>query len=62
MKPTSAEELVGPPPHNLDQKLALKNFLGKTQDKAKKLCQNSAVTEDCTYMAPALLATICQRL
>jgi hypothetical protein len=53
MKPPSANELVGPPPHGLDEKWALKNFLGKTQEEAKEMCRNSAVTEDFTYMAPA---------
>jgi hypothetical protein len=52
MKPPSANELVGPPPHGLDQKWALKNFLGKTREEARDLCrQSSAVTEDFTYMA-----------
>ena len=53
MNPPSANELVGAPPHGLDHKWALKNFLGKTQQEARELCKNSAVTEDFTYMAPA---------
>ena len=52
MTPPTANELVGPPPHGLDQKWALNNFLGKTQDDAQRMCRNSAVTEDFTYMAP----------
>src|SRR5262245_45941503 len=51
MNPPGANELVGPPPHSLDQKWALKNFLGKTQHEAVELCKNSAVTEDFTYMS-----------
>jgi hypothetical protein len=54
MKPPSANELVGPPPHSLDAKWALKNFLGKTQDEGLEMCRgNSSVTEDFTYMAAA---------
>jgi hypothetical protein len=53
MSPPSANELVGPPPHSLDQKWALKNFLGKTQEQAVDMCKSSAVTEDFTYMASA---------
>ena len=52
MKPPNASELVGPPPHGLDEAWALKNFLGKTQEQALELCKNSAVTEDFAYMAP----------
>lgn len=52
MRPPTANELVGPPPHGLDEKWALKNFLGKTQKEAQEMCRkNSAVTEDFTYMA-----------
>jgi len=51
MKPPTAKELVGPPPHGLDEKWALKNFLGKTQAEAKEMCRSAAVTEDFTYMA-----------
>lgn len=54
MKTPTANELVGPPPHGLDEKWALKNFLGKTQEEARETCRkSSAVTEDFTYMAPA---------
>jgi hypothetical protein len=53
MNPPTADELVGPPPHGLDEKCAPKNFLGKTQIEARKMCQSAAVTEDFTYMAPA---------
>jgi hypothetical protein len=53
MKPPTANELVGPPPHGLDEMWALKNFLGKTQEQAIELCKKSAVTEDFTYMASA---------
>ncbi len=53
MKPPTANELVGPPPHGLDEKWALKNFLGKTQEQAVEMCKSSAVTEDFTYMASA---------
>ena len=53
MNPPSANELVGPPPHGLDEKWALKNFLGKTREQAREMCKNSAVTEDFTYMASA---------
>src|SRR5688572_4998142 len=53
MKPPTANELVGPPPHGLDEKWALKNFLGKTQAEAKEMCHSSAITEDFTYMAAA---------
>jgi hypothetical protein len=53
MTPPTANELVGPPPHGLDERWALKNFLGKTREDAQKMCRNSAVTEDFTYMAPA---------
>lgn len=53
MNPPTANELVGPPPHGLDEKWALKNFLGKTQEQAAEMCKRSAVTEDFTYMASA---------
>jgi hypothetical protein len=53
MRPPDANELVGPPPHGLDEKWALQNFLGKTQTEAKEMCRSSAVTEDFTYMAAA---------
>jgi hypothetical protein len=51
MKPPTANELVGPPPHGLDEQWALKNFLGKTQEQAVEMCKSSAVAEDFTYMA-----------
>lgn len=53
MKPPTPIELVGPPPLGLDERYALKNFLGKTQEQAVQMCRSSAVTEDFTYMAPA---------
>ncbi len=54
MKPPTADELVGPPPHGLDEAWALKNFLGKSQDQARAMFhRGSALTEDFTYMAPA---------
>jgi len=53
MNPPTATELVGPPPHGLDEKCVLKNFLGKTQEQAREMCKSSAVTEDFTYMASA---------
>lgn len=51
MRPPTAIELVGPPPHCLDQEWALKIYLGKTQAEAEAMCRNSAVTEDFTDMA-----------
>jgi len=52
MKPPTANELVGPPPHSLDAEWTLKNFLGETQEDAREMCRgNSSVTEDFTYMA-----------
>src|SRR5690606_695162 len=54
MKPPNAEQLVGPPPHSLDDEWALKNFLGKTREQAQEMCRtNPSVTEDFMYMAPA---------
>ena len=51
MRPPTADELVGPQPHGLDEKCALKNFLGKTQEQALEMFTSAAVTEDFTYMA-----------
>ncbi len=54
MNPPTVNELVGPPPHGLDEWCTLKNSLGKTQNEARALCKKtSAVTEDFTYMAAA---------
>src|ERR1700752_415695 len=53
LNPPTANELVGPPPYDLDERWALKNFLGKTQEQAMEMCKSSAVTEDFTYMAPS---------
>ena len=62
MKPPSAEELVGPEPHGLDEECALRNFLGKTHEEAHVVFRNASVTEDFTYMAPAAFSTIFPRL
>ena len=53
LKPPTANELVEAPPHGLDEKWALKNFLGKTQEQTVEMCKGSAVTEDFTYVASA---------
>jgi len=53
MKPPSKEQLVGPPPLSLDEEWVLKNFLGKTVDQAREMCQHGPpVTEDFSYMTP----------
>lgn len=53
MRPPTANELVGPPPHCLDQQRTLKIFLGKTQVEAEELCRVGTETECFTYMAAA---------
>jgi hypothetical protein len=52
MNPPTATERVGAEPHGLDEKWALKNFLGKSRDDARHMFRRGAVTEDFAYMAP----------
>lgn len=53
MNPPTSDELVGPPPHDLDQQWALKNFLGKSREQAIEMFKKIPVTEDFAYMASA---------
>lgn len=53
LDPPTEDELVGPPPHSLDEKCVLRNFLGKTQEEVVEVFPRNPDTEDFTYMAAA---------